>query len=49
MKCQILFSAKNKKSIASLLSAEFVQRVVKIKRNLHTFRGGICVKIVLPT
>ena len=30
MKCQILFSAKNKKQILSLSSAEFVQRVVKV-------------------
>ena len=30
MKCQILFSGKNKKNI-SLLSAEFAHRVVKVK------------------
>ena len=31
MKCQNLFSWKNKKNIISLLSAKFAQRVVKIK------------------
>ena len=31
MKCQILFSWKNKKNIANLLSAELDQRVVKVK------------------
>ena len=31
MKCQILFSGKNKKSIIRLSSAEFTQRAVKVK------------------
>ena len=31
MKCQILFSGKNKKNIINLSSAENVQRVVKVK------------------
>ena len=31
MKCQILFSGKNKKNIISLSSAENAQRVVKVK------------------
>ena len=31
MKCQILFSGKNKKNIINLLSAENSQRVVKVK------------------
>ena len=31
MKCQILFSGKNKKYIISLSSAENAQRVVKVK------------------
>ena len=31
MKCQILFSGKNKKNIAKLSSAELAQRVVKVK------------------
>ena len=31
MKCQTLFSGKNKKNIINFLSAEFVQRVVKIQ------------------
>ena len=30
MKCQILFSEKNKKNIFNLSSAEFAKRVVKI-------------------
>ena len=33
MKCQILFSGKNKKTIMSLSSAEFANRVVKVKVN----------------
>ena len=31
MKCQILFSEKNKKNITNLSSAELAKRVVKIK------------------
>ena len=34
MKCQILFSGKNKKNIINLSSAENAQRVVKV--NHHT-------------
>ena len=34
MKCQILFSGKNKKNIINLSSAENAQRVVKVK-GLH--------------
>ena len=30
MKCQILFSRKNKKNIINLSSADFAQRVVKV-------------------
>ena len=37
MKCQILFSEKNKKNIISLLSAEFAPRVVKVKPILKEF------------
>ena len=33
MKCQILFSGKNKKNIINLSSAENAQRVVKVKSN----------------
>ena len=37
MKCQILFSGKNKKNIISLPSAENAQRVVKVKQtSSHT-------------
>ena len=31
MKCQILFTGKNKKNIINLSSAEYAQRVVKVK------------------
>ena len=33
MKCQSLFSGKNKKSLINLLSAEFTQRILKFKNN----------------
>ena len=37
MKCQILFSGKNKKNIINLSSAENAQRVVKVNvRKGHT-------------
>ena len=39
MKCQILFSGKNKKYILTLLSAALGKRVVKVKENLD---GEIC-------
>ena len=45
MKCQILFSGKNKKNIINLSSAEYVQRVVKIKGSWYTFRGDDFIKI----
>ena len=35
MKCQILFSGKNKKNITNLSSAELAKRVVKVKIYLH--------------
>ena len=35
MKCQCLFSGKNKKNIIGLLSAEFAQRVVKVNKLLQ--------------
>ena len=34
MKCQILFSGKNKKNIINLSSAENAQRVVKVNKGL---------------
>ena len=40
MKCQILFSGKNKKNIINLPSAENAQRVVKVKHHAH-FPGKI--------
>ena len=36
MKCQILFSGKNKKNIINLPSAENAQRVVKVKALVTT-------------
>ena len=36
MKCQILFSGKNKKNIINMPSAENAQRVVKVKEILYT-------------
>ena len=33
MKCQILFSGKNKKNIINLSSAENAQRVVKVNKS----------------
>ena len=42
MKCQILFSGKNKKNIINLSSAENAQRVVKVKLNLKALVLHIC-------
>ena len=41
MKCQILFSRKNKKNIISLPSAKNAQRVVKVK---HTHKHIIALE-----
>ena len=38
MKCQILFSGKNKKNIINLPSAENAQRVVKVNIGDHSRR-----------
>ena len=35
MKCQIMFSGKNKKNIVNLSSAENAQKVVKVKSMHH--------------
>ena len=43
MKCQILFSGKNKKNIINLLSAENAQRVVKVKEQF-TVRRALSVE-----
>ena len=40
MKCQILFSGKNKKNIINLLSAENAQRVVKVKGQFYVFSSS---------
>ena len=39
MKCQILFSGKNKKNIINLPSAENAQRVVKVKDKKDIFKS----------
>ena len=39
MKCEILFSGKNKKNIISLSSAENAQRVVKVKLHSKSTHG----------
>ena len=38
MKYQIMFSGKNKKNIINLSSAEFAQRVVKVKYRKYEFQ-----------
>ena len=40
MKCQILFSGKNKKNIINLSSAENAQRVVKVKKLFMTLKSS---------
>ena len=45
MKCQILFSEKNKKNIINLSSAENAQRVVKVKINKITLKFTDCTLI----
>ena len=42
MKCQILFSGKNKKNVINLKSAEFAQWVVEVK-----VKGKACFKLYL--
>ena len=42
MKCQILFSGKNKKNIINLLSVEFVHTVVKVKWLTDTLCMYVC-------
>ena len=37
MKCQILFSGKNKKTIANLSSTELVKRVIKVNQKTNNF------------
>ena len=44
MKCQILFSGNNKKNIINLPSAEFAQRVVKVKYLDFIFQVGIVLR-----
>ena len=41
MKCQILFSGKNKKNIINLSSAENAQRVVKVKKSVEQVCGQV--------
>ena len=49
MKCQILFSGKNKKNIISLSSAENAQRVVKVKVVVHVISINKCNQIARLT
>ena len=46
MKCQILFSGKNKKNITNLPSAELAHRVVKVKIFVPVFSQKIRLDIV---
>ena len=48
MKCQILFSGKNKKNIISLSSAEFAHRVVKINIFPDFSRYLLVVLLIWP-
>ena len=41
MKCQILFSGKNKKNNIILSSAENAQRVVKVNTQIHPTRNKL--------
>ena len=50
MKCQILFSGKNKKNIINLSSAENVQRVVKVNMQHDTtllMKAHVCLRYIL--
>ena len=46
MKCQILFSGKNKKIIINLSSAEFAQRVVNVYPSPAEPRYALPLQIV---
>ena len=48
IKCQILFSGKNKKNIIDLLSAGFAQKVVKVKPGGTTTMDKMCKKAIPP-
>ena len=45
MKCQILFSGKNKKNIISLLSAEFAHSMVSVNYNTRINFSYFSIKI----
>ena len=47
MKCQTLFPGKNKKTVINLSSADFFQRVVKIKDDLYCL--FVCVEVLRPS
>ena len=53
IKCQILFSGKNKKNITNLSSAEFAHKVVTVKGNTEFqffyFRHSRGVKMTVQT
>ena len=46
MKCQSLFSWKNKKNIITLLSADFSQRVVKDKARISHVAAALLLIVV---
>ena len=48
MKCQILFSGKNKENAINLLSTEFVQRVVTVNYRKLSFykKANTCYTIL---
>ena len=47
MKCQILFSQKNKKNITNFWSAEYAQSVVKVYKFSGALSGVMACKIDL--
>ena len=47
MKCQILFSGKNKKNIINLSSAENAQRVVKVNANSYPGKKHFITGVVV--
>ena len=48
MKCQILFSKKNKKDVISLSSAEYAHNVISVKHSYTKFKCHLCLFLNLP-
>ena len=46
MKCQNLFSGKNKKDIINLSSAELAQTLVKVKKELINIHGNAIILLL---